>query len=174
MTRHFARSATAAMALAALLLPAPVQAAETDFLNRFEGNWKGSGLVARNEADNTNKVSCTMTGNPSASGVSMSGTCRAAVIFTRQISADIRFDPGSGRYTGTYVGSSIGPASLSGKRQGDAVVMTITWPKPVRGDTKATMTIRNPGNGQLAITVTDEVSPGGPTAQVTQLSLSQS
>ena len=104
----------------------------------------------------------------------MSGTCRAAVIFSRKISADISVDPSSGRYSGTYVGSSIGPASLSGKRQGDAIVLTITWPKPVRGDTTAVMTIKNAGNGQLAITVTDEVEPGGAKAQVTNLALRQS
>ena len=84
------------------------------------------------------------------------------------------FDPSSGRYTGTYVGSSIGPARLSGKRGGDAVNLTITWPKPVRGDTTAAMTIRNTGNGQLGITIVDEVPAGGPKAQVSSISLKQS
>ena len=65
-------------------------------------------------------------------------------------------------------------ARLYGKRSGDAVILTITWPKPVNGDTKATMTIRNDGNGRLAITVTDKVAPGGPNAQVTRLALNQS
>jgi hypothetical protein len=103
----------------------------------------------------------------------MSGRC-GALIFSKQIRAELAFDPSSGRYTGVYIGSSIGPASLSGTRRGDAVVLTITWPQPVNGDTKATMTIHNPGNGELAITVTDEVEPGGPTAAVTQLALNQS
>ena len=53
-------------------------------------------------------------------------------------------------------------------------MLTITWPQPVNGDTQATMTIRNSGNGQLGITVTDEVDPGGPSAQVTKLALNQS
>jgi hypothetical protein len=115
-----------------------------------------------------------MNGNAGDNSLSMSGTCRAAVIFSRKISADLRYDPGSGRYTGTYLGSSIGPARLSGKRSGDAVNLTITWPKPVRGDTTAAMTIRNTGNGQLAITITDEVPAGGPSAQVSSISLKQS
>ena len=118
-------------------------------------------------------MTCTLNGQPSANAVSMSGEC-GAFIFSKRISADLTFDPGSGRYSGTYVGSSIGPAGLSGKRSGDSVVLTITWPQPVNGDTKATMTIRNSGNGQLAITVTDEVEPGGPSAEVTQLALNQS
>ncbi len=102
----------------------------------------------------------------------MSGTCRAAVIFSRNISATLQVDE-SGNYSGTYVGSSIGPAKLSGKRQGDAVNLTITWPKEVRGDTTAAMTIRNAGNGQVSIVITDEVPAGGPSEQVSSLSLAK-
>jgi hypothetical protein len=162
-----------ALAATSLFLFAPVKAQDSDYLARFEGAWLGSGLVARNEAEDVNKVLCTMKGAPAENRVSMNGTCRAALIFSRQIGADIRFDPSSGRYAGIYTGSTIGPAALSGIRRGDAVVMTITWPKPVRGDTEATMTINNPGNGQLSIVVTDEVEPGGATATVTSLSLTR-
>ncbi len=148
-------------------------AAEWTYLSRFQGSFSGSGLVQRNAAERPNQVSCTLTGEPSATGVSMSGKC-GAFIFSRAIRADIRYDAASGRYTGVYEGSAIGPARLSGKREGDAVVLQITWPKLVNGDTKATMTIKNSGNGQLAITVTDKVAPGGPTTRVTQLALNQS
>jgi len=167
------RSTALAIGLASLLAVAPAAAAESDFLSRFEGTFSGGGKVSRNESESPTKVSCTMNANASANSLSMSGTCRAAVIFSRRISADLKVD-GSGRYTGTYVGSSIGPARLSGKRSGDAVNLTITWPKPVRGDTTAYMTIRNAGNGKLAIIVTDEVSAGGPRQQVSSLSLSAS
>jgi hypothetical protein len=163
----------AAAALATVALSAPTHAAEWEYLSRFSGSFSGSGLVQRNAAENPNKVTCTLSGQPSKTGVSMSGKC-GAFIFSRNIRADIRYDAASGRYTGVYEGSAIGPARLSGKRQGDAVVLTITWPKPVNGDTKAVMTIRNDGNGRLAITVTDKVAPGGPTAKVTQLALNQS
>ena len=139
---------------------------------RFAGSFSGSGEVKRNARANPNQVECTLTGQPSASGVSISGKCGAS-IFSRDVRADIRYNPASGVYTGTYVGSAIGPAKLRGTRRGDAVVMTITWPKPVNGDVKATMTIRNSGNGALAIVVTDAVQPGGPEAEVTRLALSQ-
>lgn len=151
---------------------APAMAAEADFLSRFDGSFSGGGLVQRNANENPNKVTCKLVGQPTENAVSMSGKC-GALIFSKKIRADIRYDPASGRYSGIYVGSSIGPASLSGRRQGDAVILTITWPKPVNGDTKATMTISNPGNGSLDITVTDEVHPGGPSADVTQLALNQ-
>ena len=166
-------SSALAVTLGSILLAGSASAAEEEFLSRFQGSFSGTGLVQRNAAENPSQVTCTLNGQPSANAVSMSGKC-GAFIFSKWISADLSFDPASGRYSGTYVGSSIGPASLTGTRNGDSVVLTITWPQPVNGDTKATMTIRNSGNGQLAITVTDEVEPGGPTAQVTQLALNQS
>ena len=173
MKAHFVRRSALAFSLVALTLGGPAHAQEeSEFLKRFEGTFKGGGSVSRNESEKATKVNCTMNGNSSASSLSMSGTCRAAVIFSRKISADLQVD-GSGRYTGTYVGSSIGPARLSGKRSGDAVNLTITWPKPVRGDTQAAMTIRNSGNGQVSITITDEVPAGGPRQQVSNISLSK-
>ena len=167
------RAAATAVALAAVCFSTSGNAAEREFLSRFEGSFSGGGTVQRNATESPNKVTCTLTGQPSANAVSIGGQC-GALIFSRDIRADLRYDEASGRYTGVYVGSAIGPAKLSGKRKGDAVILTITWPKPVNGDTKATMTISNSGNGSLAITVTDELEPGGARAKVTQLALNQS
>ena len=100
-------------------------AAEKEFLNRFDGSFTGGGTVMR--SGDTNQVTCTLTGQPSDSGISMSGECGIAG-FSKQISANLRFDQKSGRYSGTYVGAAVGPAALSGRRRGDAVVLTITWP----------------------------------------------
>lgn len=165
-------AAVLAAVLSAAYLSTTGNAAEKEFLSRFQGSFSGGGTVQRNASESPNKVSCTMTGQPSETGVSMRGKCGAA-IFSRAIRADIRYDAATGRYSGVYEGSAIGPARLSGKRNGDAVILTITWPKPVNGDTKATMTIRTSGNGNLAITVTDELKPGGARANVTQIALSQ-
>jgi hypothetical protein len=167
------RAAMIAVAFAAICFSTAGNAAEREFLDRFEGLFSGGGTVQRNGAERPNQVTCTLTGQPSSTGVSLTGQCGAS-IFSRDVRADIRFDEATGRYTGVYVGSAIGPAKLSGKRKGDAVTLTITWPKPVNGDTKATMTIRNSGNGSLAITVTDELVPGGARSKVTQLALNQS
>lgn len=166
------RSTMVALVVATGVVSAPAYAAETDFLSRFAGSFSGGGLVQRNANETPNQVNCTLTGQPTDRGVSMRGKC-GAFIFSKQVRADITYDPNTGRYSGVYVGSSIGAARLSGKRSGNAVVLTITWPAPVNGDTKATMTIRNDGNGSLAITVTDELSPGGPKRAVTQLALNQ-
>jgi hypothetical protein len=172
--RLFARRPAALfVGLVAVVFAESGYAAEWDFLSRFQGSFSGGGLVQRSATERPNQVSCTLTGEPSETGVSMSGRC-GAFVFSRNIRADIRYDAATGRYTGVYEGSAIGPAKLSGKRKGNAVVLTITWPKPVNGDTKATMTIRNDGKGALAITVTDEVEPGGAIAEVTQIALNQS
>jgi hypothetical protein len=155
------------------ILPHSAAAQEESFLARFAGSWSGTGLAKRDAAEEPNRVRCRMAGAPSANAVSLRGTCRAAVIVSRDFGADVTFDPGSGRYSGVYTGSKIGPARLSGRRSGDAVNLTITWPQPVNGDTKARMTIRNGGDGQLQILVTDEVAPGGPTTEMTNLVLSR-
>ncbi len=145
---------------------------ETDYFKRFAGSFEGSGEVKRNAEARANRVNCKLTGKPSNSGIAITGKCGVSFI-SRAVEANIRFDPSTNAYTGTYIGSRVGPAKLWGKRRGDSVVLTITWPKPVNGDTKATMVIRNSGNGSLAITVTDDVRPGGPKAEVTRLALDQ-
>ena len=167
------RASALVIAFGAGLLFTPALAVEGDFLKRFDGAFSGSGEVSRNEGEASTGVRCSMQGTSTSAAVSMRGTCRAAIIFSRQISADLKVDE-SGRYTGTYVGSSIGPAALSGKRSGDAINLTITWPKEVRGDNTAQMTIRNDGAGQVAIIITDRMSAGGATAQVSSIALSGS
>lgn len=167
------RAAAAAAALAILCFSTAGFGAEREFLSRFGGSFSGGGTVQRSAEKAPDRVTCSLKGEPSASGISISGRCGMGG-FSKQISADLRFDPATGRYSGTYIGASIGAAGLSGRRRGDNVVLTITWPRPVNGDMQATMTIRNSGNGRLGITVVDELQPGGARAKVTQLALNQS
>jgi hypothetical protein len=90
---------------------------------------------------------------------------------TRKIGADLTVDS-SGKYTGTYVGSKIGPAALSGRRQGDTIVLDVTWPKPVNGDTKAKMTISNTGDG-FSFAVDDLDKPGGKPVRMSDIRLTR-
>jgi hypothetical protein len=151
----------------------PLRAAEIDFLERFRGNWAGSGKVQREGASQPRQVTCSVTGSPAEYRISAQGTCRAALIFTRPIGVDLAYDPGSGTYRGTYTGSRIGPARLTGTRSGDAVNLRIEWPRPVNGDTRAAMVIRNNGQGTLRITVADNLTPGGPTQQTSEIVLAR-
>lgn len=132
-------------------------AEEAGFLGRFTSAWKGTGQVRRTAEGSPWTVNCAITQNRDGNRIALDGSCRAALLFTRDIGAHLVFDPGTGLYTGTYIGAKVGPAGLSGRRDGDTLVLTITWPKPVNGDTRAALTIRNDGNGQMQITVRDQV-----------------
>lgn len=151
----------------------PLQAAETDFLERFRGNWAGSGKVQREGASQPRQVTCSVTGNPIENRISAQGNCRAALVFSRSIGVDLVYDPRSGTYRGTYTGSRIGPARLIGTRSGDAVNLRIEWPRPINGDTRAAMVIRNDGQGTLRITVADNLTPGGPIQQTSEITLAR-
>ncbi|GGE34952.1 hypothetical protein GCM10007276_10580 [Agaricicola taiwanensis] len=163
----FAVFAAAAVSVAAI----PLKAAEEDYINRFDGSWSGSGSAKRPQDDSPWNIRCSMSGNSAQRSITIDGSCRAAVIVSRPFAANIRYNPRTKLYTGTYTGARVGPAKVSGRRRGDAVVMTVTWPRPLHGDRKATLTIRNSGNGQMAITLMDNLRPGGPVEKTTDVRL---
>ncbi len=158
-------------AFAVIAGSAHAQSAEGDFLKRFDGSFNGGGGV-RTAADGSPwNVKCKVNGASTESSVKIDGSCTAAAVVTRKIGADLTVDS-SGRYTGTYVGSKIGPAALSGRRRGDTIVLDVTWPKPVNGDTKAKMTISNTGNG-FSFAVDDLDKPGGKSVRMSDIRLSR-
>jgi hypothetical protein len=145
---------------------------EAEFLKRFDANWTGGGQVVR-DADRdpkTVKVNCTLRGDGQSDAVSVGGSCRAYLLFTRPFGANIRFDPETGLYRGTYEGANSGPATLSGRRKGDTVNLTVTWAKPINGDRTANLTIRNDGS-TMAIRLTDRAK--GRTITTTNLVFAQ-
>jgi hypothetical protein len=166
-------STFAAAGVAILCSPSPSGAAEDDFLSRFQGSWAGSGSIQRNAQSSPWRVGCTVDGNPGQNKIDIKGNCRAAVIVQRAIGANLVYDPGSGLYRGVYTGSRVGPARLSGRRNGDVINLTISWPRPVNGDTEARLMIRNEGRGELRITVADNLTPGGPIQQTSNIVLRQ-
>lgn len=153
--------------------PNPVTASEADFLERFRGNWSGSGKVQREGSSQPQQVTCAVMGNPTKNRMSAHGNCSAFVIFRRQIEVEVSYDPRSGTYRGTYVGARIGPARLFGTRTGDALTLRIEWPRPVNGDTQAAMVIRNEGQGTLRISIADNLTPSGPIQQTSEIVLAR-
>ena len=147
-------------AVALALAPGSASARdEQAFLDLFSGSWHGSATLMKNSVPW--QLSCGVIGKPTADHVTIEGSCNLAIISVR-IAADIAYDPKSGRYSGTYIGADVGPARVTGTRRGDAVNLTITWPKPVNGDTKGRMIIQNTGGGNLKITTFDNLVVGGP------------
>ncbi|MGO4571260.1 hypothetical protein [Microvirga sp. 2TAF3] len=80
-------------------------------------------------------------------------------------------DPRSGQVTGTYTGARVGPASLSGKRQGTAINLMINWPKPVFGNMTSEMRIAIPSSDHLRILVLSRIGVNGPVRPTTDLVL---
>ena len=167
-----ARAAAGSLILATLLAPG-ASAEEGPFLDRFKGAWSGTGRIQRNAQSSPWNVDCTVKGDRAPDRISIQGNCRAALILQRSIAADIAYDVRTGLYQGVYTGARVGPARLSGTRRGDAVRLTIDWPKPVNGDTRAEMTIVNEGSGVLRIVVRDNLVPGGPLQPTSELILRQ-
>jgi hypothetical protein len=135
-------------ALAALTgfaaLSGTAHASEADFLKRFHGSFAGNGQVRMEQGEAPHTISCKVSGTSTASTVNIGGTCSAGMM-SKNISASLKTS-GNGRYTGTFNGIK-GSASLSGRRQGNSIVLAVSGKEP------ATMTISNSGAG-ISLTVT--------------------
>ncbi len=142
---------------------------EGDFLSRFDGQWSGGGPVRRNAESGPVNVKCTLGGDQGENRMKVGGSCRAAIIISKAIGADLKYDEATGIYRGTYEGARGGTSQLVGKRQGDTLNLTVTWPKVLNGDRVAAMAITNDGQGQLRIKVTDKVSSEGATEVMSDL-----
>ena len=80
--------------LAAIAVAAPsvafAQSSESDFLQRLEGDWSGSGQVRLKPESEPVKVSCSLDSTARGPAVSMAGDCRAMAVFSRQIGAELQ------------------------------------------------------------------------------------
>jgi hypothetical protein len=153
----------------ALVAPGAIFAGEGDYIGLFGGAWSGSGMVLVDSGPM--QVGCRAVGQPGVNRLTIQGSCGVFLVSV-PISADVSYDPKSGRYTGTYTGGDIA-ARISGKRQGDTVTLDVTWPKPINGDTSAHLTIINPGKGKLRIVMDDNVTSGGPEQKTSDLQLAR-
>jgi hypothetical protein len=165
-----------AWTLAASTLSSAGAAAQTqsEALGRFAGSFIGSGTVVEGPNATAHKVTCDSAVKPDGNqALTVRGICRAYLVFSRAISADLTLDPGTGRLSGTYTGSRVGTARLSGRLTGRAMDLAIRWPKPLYGDTRADMRIVSVGKDQLRILVTDRIGADGPPRTTTDLTLTR-
>jgi len=142
-------------------------ASKQAFIDLFNGAWAGSGTVIDGAV--SWPVNCTAIGISMTDRLTVEGVCTVSILSVR-IAADIRYDPASERFSGTYIGARVGPAYVSGKSKGDAIVLAVTWPEPVNGDTKAQMTIVNTGD-KFRLTLRDSATPGGREEQMSDVIL---
>jgi hypothetical protein len=146
--------------------------AATAVLDRYAGSFAASGTVLVGPNANSHQVRCQFTASrQGATGLSLRGTCRAYLIISRSISVDLAWDPQSGRVTGTYTGSRVGPAQLIGRQVGADFDLTIEWPKPLYGDTTAQMRVASLDPDRFRIVVMDRIGVDGPVRATTDLTL---
>jgi hypothetical protein len=83
----------------------------------------------------------------------------------------LSWDPRSGKVTGTYTGSRVGTAQLTGRQAGTDFDLVIEWPKPLYGDMTAQMKVVSLDEDRFRIVVTDRIGANGPVRATTDLTL---
>lgn len=116
------------MAIAAALISAlPLSGlafADESMLEDLAGEWTGIGKAQRRADGPLEPIKCKISSTLKAGGLELgqSGRC-ATTDQTSSISGFIRFDPASGRYTGTWKTTADGKvADLDGSRVGETIV----------------------------------------------------
>ena len=141
-------------------------------LDRYAGTFAGSGTILEGPDATSHQVRCHFTIlQQGATGLSLQGICRAYLIISRSISANLAWDPRSGQVTGTYTGSRVGTARLTGRQAGTDFDLTIAWPQPLYGVTTAQMKVASLDPDRFRIVVTDRIGVNGPMRATTDLTL---
>jgi hypothetical protein len=148
--------------------------AATAALDRYAGSFSASGTVLEGPNATSHQVRCRFTtSQQGTAGFSFRGTCWAYLVLSRSISADLVVDPRSGKVTGTYTGSRVGTAQLTGRQEGADFDLVIEWPKPLYGDTTANMKVVSLDPDRFRIVVTDRIGVDGPVRPTTDLTLAR-
>lgn len=160
--RRIFQAVVASAALAASAVPG--SASDADFLSGLSGQWSGGGEIRLRPEEDPINVDCNLASSSDESSVSMDGSCNAMVIVSREIGAELVVDDGT--YSGTYIGSIHGPATLSGTRSGNTVNLSVSWAETGR---EASMTLSAEG-GQMQITTSEAHPETGEQVVTAQLS----
>lgn len=134
-------------------LPLQARADEAGFLKSLAGTWSGKGTATTRIGSSPLTVSCKFTTSTPGVSLSMKGSCRGLVVVRRTISADIKAT--GARYSGTYLGPSGRPSTLSGGRKGNVINLAIRWSREINGDRSAQLTIEKIGDKGLRLRITD-------------------
>jgi hypothetical protein len=146
--------------------------AAPEVLARYAGSFSGSGTILEGPEASPHKVRCSFTIlQQGTTDLSLQGTCWAYLIVARSVSARLSWDPRSGQVTGTYSGSRVGLAQLSGRQVGTDFDLTIQWPRPLYGDMAAEMRVVSFDPDRFRIVVTDRIGVNGPVRATTDLTL---
>jgi hypothetical protein len=128
-------------------------ASEEQFLTSLEGKYEGKGQVRLRTNRGPINVTCSFRSTATETTLSLNGRCRGLVVVSRSIDAELARRGGS--YEGSYIGAGSGPATLSGKRNGNSLNLTIQWSKEINGDRSAKLSVAKSGSRGLTLTTTD-------------------
>ena len=163
------KSLAGLLVASALCFGSAAHAADADFLKSLEGNWAGKGSVKVDADSSPINVNCKFASDTTASSMALDGSCTGLVVVSRDIGANIKTDGTS--YKGTYIGSSTGPAGLSGKRSGNALNLGIRWASDVNGDRKAQLRLEKVGDNGMRLTTTDKDPATGKSVVISDINL---
>ncbi|MDW6025532.1 hypothetical protein SAZ10_27595 [Mesorhizobium sp. BAC0120] len=159
----------ALIAAALALSPAIAHAAEVGFLNTLGGDWGGDGSVRIRTTMPSMPVKCRFSSTATESSMSLAGQCTSLAIFSRPLSATVKTN--GKLYTGTYLGSKTGPATLRGTRSGNALNLEIRWARNVNGDRSAQLRIEKIGGDRMRLTTIDTNPQTGKIVITSQIDL---
>jgi len=156
MTRHHMAKALAAAALLALVQPTSAEQDtgndETGFLSSLEGRFSGNGTL-QNAGGSSRSLTCEFNGDQEGLRLSLDGSCSTAAVFSATIKIELRHDPKTGRYAGTFRESTRTVANLAGTRQGQRLTLAFNeTAESVRPNPPATLTISRQ-QGEVALTL---------------------
>jgi hypothetical protein len=169
MTRAFGILLAGAAFLA---FASPSAAGDAEILASFAGSWSGKGKFRLTTGSSPVTVSCAMDASASPTSLSMDGKCRGMVVVSRKIGVTLKAD-GAG-FSGSYVGSTTGPAGLSGALSGNAFDLSIRWAKAVNGDREAQMRVQKVGENGMKLTTVDVDPKTGEQVVTCEINLSRS
>jgi hypothetical protein len=159
--------------LASLALPAsPSMAGEAEFLAAFAGSWSGKGKFRMTTRSSPVTVSCAFEANASQTTLSLDGRCRGMVVISRRIG--VMLEATETGFSGSYVGSTTGPAGLAGVRSENAFRLSIRWAKTVNGDRQAEMRVEKTGDNQMRIITLDGDPASGESVVTSEIALDRS
>lgn len=156
MMRHHLATAFAAATLLVLAQPGLAEqeadTGETGFLSSLEGRFSGNGTL-QNAGGSSRSLKCQFNGDQEGARLSLDGSCSTAAVFSATIRIELRHDPKTGRYAGTFKESTGTVANLSGRRQGQRLTLAFNeTAESVRPNPPATLTISRQQSG-VALTL---------------------
>jgi hypothetical protein len=156
MARLHLAKALAAAALLILTQPGAAEqeanSEEAGFLSSLEGRFSGNGTL-QNAGGSSRSLKCQFDGDQQGSRLSLDGSCTTAAILSTTIKIELRHDPKTDRYAGTFKESTGTVANLAGTRQGQRLTLAFNeTAESVRPNPPATLTISRQQDG-VALTL---------------------